>query len=136
MFFGLKIGGKYTLLKYTRSINNSVWWLRRSCPMVFLRFVFGLRKTLNDCSAEQETVGAKLKMTTTFLKLQRALSPRKIGWDNIALGYIYTEIAKAISFYIFHNRCKDYLKPSANFGNIMCECFSQILANKASFKFR
>ena len=48
-------------------------------PIVFLRFVSGFRKTLNDCSAEQETVGVTLRMTKTFTKLQRALSPKKMG---------------------------------------------------------
>ena len=28
-------------------------------PTLFLRFAFGLRKRLNDCSAEQETVGGR-----------------------------------------------------------------------------
>ena len=49
--------------------------------MVFLRFVPSLRKTLNDCSAEQEAVGATLRMTKFFTKLQRALSPKK-KWDE------------------------------------------------------
>ena len=47
--------------------------------MILLRFVFGLRKILNDCSAKQDTVGATLRMTTIFPKLQRALSPKKNG---------------------------------------------------------
>ena len=66
--------------------------------MILLRFVFGLRKILNDCSAEQHTVGATLRMTTIFPKLQRILSPKKIGLDNITFGYIYTEITQATFF--------------------------------------
>ena len=46
--------------------------------MVLLRFVFGLRKILNDCSVAQETVGATLRMKTAFPKLQQALSPKEI----------------------------------------------------------
>ena len=47
--------------------------------MILLRFVFGLCKILNDCSAEQETVGAALRMKTLFPKLKQTLSPKKIG---------------------------------------------------------
>ena len=47
--------------------------------MILLRFVLGLRKILNDCSSEQETVGVTLRMTTLFPKLQSALLPKKIG---------------------------------------------------------
>ena len=96
--------------------------------MVLLRFVFDLCKTRNDCSREEETVGTMLRMTTTFLKLQRALSPKKIGWHNITLRYIYTEMTQAISFHIFYHCYRDNLKPSANFGNILGQSSSQILA--------
>ena len=34
---------------------------------------------LNDSSAEQETAGITLRMTTTFPKFQWALWPKKIG---------------------------------------------------------
>ena len=44
--------------------------------MVLLGFAFGLHKTLNERSAEQETVGMTLKMTPNFSKLQPALSPK------------------------------------------------------------
>ena len=54
--------------------------------MVFLRFVPSLRKTLNDCSAEQEAVGATLRMTKFFTKLQRALSPKKNGMREYYFG--------------------------------------------------
>ena len=47
--------------------------------MVFVRFIFGLPKSLNDYSAGQETVGATLRMTTVIPKLHRALSPKKTG---------------------------------------------------------
>ena len=53
--------------------------------MILLQLVSGLRKTLNDCSAEQKTAGVTLRITTTFPNLQRALSPKKIGLDNITL---------------------------------------------------
>ena len=55
-------------------------------PMVFLRFVSALRKTLNDYSVEQETVGATLRMAKTFTKLQRALSPKKNGMREYYFG--------------------------------------------------
>ena len=45
--------------------------------MVLLRCVFSLSETLNDRSAEQETVGMILRMTTTFPKFQRAVLPQK-----------------------------------------------------------
>ena len=44
--------------------------------MVLLRFVFGLRKTPNDRSVEQEKVGMTLRMSTIFQKFQRALSQK------------------------------------------------------------
>ena len=97
-----------------------------SCDRI--RFVYGLRKIQNDCSVEQETVGVTLKMTTVTTEGSIA---EKNGWDNITLGYIYTEITQAISFHIFYHRCKVYLKPSANFGNILGESSSRILANSA-----
>ena len=58
--------------------------------MILDRFVFGLRKTLNGCSAEQETVGMTLRMTTTFSKFQGALSPKNLDetiilWDTFIL---------------------------------------------------
>ena len=46
-------------------------------PTVFLRFVFGLRKTLNHCSAEQETVGATLRMNKNFHKITAGSFPEK-----------------------------------------------------------
>ena len=101
--------------------------------MILLSFVFGLCKVLNDCSAEQETVGGTLRMTATFSKLQRALSPKK-NWLRQYLYiyiytyiylyiiyvyiyiyiyiyifmqhiYIYTEITQAISFHTLYNCC-------------------------------
>ena len=54
---------------------------------------------------------------------------KKIGWDNINLRYIYIEITQAIYFHIFYHRCREYLKPSANFANFLSEFSSRILAN-------
>ena len=53
--------------------------IEATLPMITLRFVFGLCKTLNDRSAEPETVGMTLKITKTFPKLQWALLPKEIG---------------------------------------------------------
>ena len=51
--------------------------------MILQRLVFGLRKILNDCSAEQETVGAALGMKTLFPKLKQTLSDETILlWDT------------------------------------------------------
>ena len=68
-------------------------------------------------------------MTTTFPKFQRALSPKKIGWNNITLEYIYPEITQAIYFHIFYHRFREYLEPFANFANILGESSSRILTN-------
>ena len=61
--------------------------------------VLDLCKILNDRSAEQETVGMTLRMTTTFPKFQRALRPKKIGLGNKIFGHICTEITQ---FYFTH----------------------------------
>ena len=54
--------------------------------MAFPRFVSSLRKTLNaECSAKKETVGATLRMTINFAKLQRAVSPKN-GIGQYYLG--------------------------------------------------
>ena len=89
--------------------------------MLFLNFVFDLRKTLNYCSA----IGATLRMTTIFTKSQWALLLKKIGRDNITLRYNYTGIKQVISFHIFYHLCRDFLKPSASFEgiNILGESF-------------
>ena len=55
--------------------------------MILLRFVFGLRKILNDCSAEQERVGATLRITTLFPELQRFYHRKRLEetillWDT------------------------------------------------------
>ena len=70
-FFGPKIGwkknlkrpfsddnssitfSKSSLLTWARSMDNNARWLRQFWTRVILRFVFGLRKTLNECSAEE-----------------------------------------------------------------------------------
>ena len=91
---------------------------------------FGLRKILNDCSVAQETVGATLRMKTAFPKLQQALSPKEIEWDNITLRHIYTEVPQVIYFHIFYHSRRDNLKPSAVFRNILGESSWQILANR------
>ena len=85
-----------------------------------------LCKILHDRSAEQETVGMTLRMTTTFPKFQRILWPKKIGWEIKFFGYIFTEITHF--FRIFYHRCRAYLKPSATFANILGESSSRILA--------
>ena len=36
--------------------------------MILVKVVFGLRKTLNDRSAEEETFGMRLRMMADFLK--------------------------------------------------------------------
>ena len=54
-------------------------------PTVFLRFVFGLRKTLNHCSAEQETVGATLRMNKNFHKITAGSFPEKKWGERILL---------------------------------------------------
>ena len=97
--------------------------------MLLLNLVFGLRKTLNYCSA----IGATLRMTTIFTKSQRAFLLKKMGQDNITLRYYYTGITQAISFHIFYHLCRDYLKPSGNFEriNIWGESFWRILVNRA-----
>ena len=56
--------------------------------MILLRFVFGLRKVLNDYSVEQERVGATLRITTLFPKLQRFYHRKKLDettllWDTV-----------------------------------------------------
>ena len=99
--------------------------------------VLGLCKILIDRSAEQETVGMTLRMTKTFPKFDRALWPKKIGQDNKIFGYIYTEITQTMFFHIFSHRCKAYLKPSANFSNILGETFfANIGLQSFSIKFR
>ena len=87
--------------------------------------VSALCEILNDRLANQETVG----MTTTFTKFQRALWPKKIGWNNKVFGYIYTKIQ--FIFRIFYHRCREYLKSSANFANVLGESSSRILAERA-----
>ena len=57
--------------------------------MILLRFVFGLRKILNDCSAEQERVGATLRITTLFPKSQRLYRQKKLD-EPILLWYTFT----------------------------------------------
>ena len=86
--FWSMIGWKSTLLTEARSIHNSGRWLRRCCSMILLRFVFGLRKVLNDYSVEQERVGATLRITTLFPKLQRFYHRKKLDettllWDTV-----------------------------------------------------
>ena len=66
--------------------------------MILRSFVFGLCKILNDCSAEQETVGGTLRMTATFSKLQRALSPKKNWLRQYLYIYIYIHIYIYILF--------------------------------------
>ena len=46
--------------------------------MLLLRFIFGICRAINY-SAKQGKVGATLRITTTFPKLQRVLSPKKVG---------------------------------------------------------
>ena len=75
--------------------------------------VFGLCKILNDRSAEQETVDMVLRTTTNFPKFQRALWPKKIGWDSIFIPYTY------------------FIIVSANFANILEESSLWILAYRA-----
>ena len=99
--------------------------------MVFLKFVFGLRKSLNDCSAGQETVRVTVRMTTVIPKLHRALSPKKLDETISRWDIFYTEITQAVSFHIYYRRCRDYLKTSANFGNILGESSSRISGNRA-----
>ena len=76
-------------------------------------------KILNDRSAEQETAGMTLRITTPFPKFQRALWPKKIGSGNKIFGYIQTEITYTIFFRKFDHRCRAHLKPFANFENIL-----------------
>ena len=47
--------------------------------MLLLRFIFGIRRAIDSCSAKQGKVGATLRITATFPKLQRVLSPKKVG---------------------------------------------------------
>ena len=47
--------------------------------MLLLRFIFGICRAINYCSAKEGKVGATLRITTTFPKLQRVLSPKKVG---------------------------------------------------------
>ena len=81
-----------------RSIHKNTRWLRHPIPSCFW-YVAGLHKSLNVCSAEQETVVMTLKMTATFPKFQRAIWPKKIEWDNKIFGYIYTYIIQCFFAY-------------------------------------
>ena len=54
---------------------------------------------------------------------------KKIGWGNKISGYIYTEITQI--FGMFSHRCRAYLKPSANFANILGKSSSRILAYRS-----
>ena len=63
--------------------------------MELLRFVFGLRKTPNDRSVEQEKVGMTLRMSTIFQKFQRAL-PRKYLRPSASFANILGESSSRI----------------------------------------
>ena len=96
--------------------------------MILLRLVFGLRKILNDYLAEQRTVGATLRVTTSIT----AGSIAEKNWVRQYYFGIHLHRNKTGTFFhIFYNRCRDYLKPSANFGNILGKSSSRILANTA-----
>ena len=96
--------------------------------MILLRLVFGLRKILNDHLAEQRTVGATLRVTTSIT----AGSITEKNWvRQYYFGIRLHRNKTGTFFHIFYNRCRDYLKPSANFGNILGKSSSRILANTA-----
>ena len=78
-------------------MRNSARWPRRFPALVLLRFVFGLRKTLNDCSAEEETVGVTLKMTTTLPKFQRAKRSYSIYFFIYFFSAYFTIVAQNTS---------------------------------------
>ena len=59
--------------------------------------------------------------------------PKKIGWNNITLEYIYIEITQAYYFHIFYHRCGEYLKFCKYFGWTF---FSNIGKYSFSFEFR
>ena len=96
--------------------------------MILLRLVFGLRKILNDYLAEQRTVGATLRVTTSIT----VGSITEKNWvRQYYFGIRLHRNKTGTFFHIFYNRCRDYLKPSANFGNILGKSSSRILANTA-----
>ena len=96
-------------------------------------FVFGFRKTLYDCSTEQKAVGATLRMTKTFPKLQRLFRRKDMNSTILLWDTLNGNITGNFFSYIYH-RFRDYLKPSVNFGNILGESSSHI--GKQSFSYK
>ena len=97
--------------------------------------VFGLHKSLNSRSAELETVYMTLRMTTFSPKFQRALWPKKKWMGQQAFWiHLYRNSSDNFLLHIlwqlwqfsFLYRCRAYLKPFANFANILGKYSSQI----------